>query len=352
MTPDARYMMRCLQLAGRAAGYVAPNPMVGAVLVHGDRIIGEGYHHRFGQAHAEVNCLASVRATDQPLIPASTLYVSLEPCAHFGKTPPCTDLIIRRRIPRVVIGCRDPFDQVDGRGMDQLRAAGVEVVTGILEEASRDRNRRFITFHTRRRPYVILKWAQSADGRIGAAGTRQLRISQPLTDRLVHRWRSEEAAILVGTETARSDDPQLTNRLWNGPSPVRVVVDRRLRLPPGLRLFDGSQPTVVLNDLKSEGQIPLVFHRLAGSGSAVSRICSALYELQLQSVLVEGGARLLQSFLDEGTWDEIRIITGTRLRIPGGIPAPTPGPCQQVSEYPLGEDRITVLQPLAPPANP
>src|SRR5688572_15474429 len=200
-------MYRCLQLAEQAAGYTAPNPMVGAVLVHGQRIIGEGYHKLYGQPHAEVNCVNSVAAADQHLMAESIMYVSLEPCAHFGKTPPCSDLIIEKKIPHVVIGCRDPFKQVNGKGIEKLQAAGVQVTVGVLEKEAASLNKRFIHFHTAHRPYIILKWAETADGKIAQEDFSRILISNELTNRLVHKWRSEEASILVGTNTARHDDP-------------------------------------------------------------------------------------------------------------------------------------------------
>src|SRR5690606_9876485 len=213
-------MRRCLELASLGAGQVAPNPMVGAVLVHNDRIIGEGFHKRFGEAHAEVNCINSVNENDRDLIPGSTIYVSLEPCAHFGKTPPCADLIIHERIPRCIVALRDPFPDVNGKGIEKLLAAGVDVKVGILEDEARELNKRFFRFHINHRPYIILKWAQTADGYIGAGEGQRLLISNEYSNRLVHRWRSEEAAILVGTRTAELDNPALTTRLWPGSSPV------------------------------------------------------------------------------------------------------------------------------------
>ena len=231
MDPDDIYMYRCLQLAGKGAGHVAPNPMVGAVLVHNDRILGEGYHQVYGQAHAEVNCINSVLPDDVPLIPDSTLYVSLEPCAHFGKTPPCADLIIKKQIRKVVIGCRDPFKEVDGKGIERLKAAGIEVISGVLEAACTDLNKRFFTFHTFNRPYVILKWAESANGKISGSGNERVFISNAWTNTLVHKWRSEESAIAVGTNTAMLDNPFLTTRLWPGRNPVRILLDKKLIIP-------------------------------------------------------------------------------------------------------------------------
>jgi len=314
-------MQRCLDLARLGAGYVAPNPMVGAVLVHEGRIIGEGYHRQYGKAHAEVNCLAAVKEEDIPLIQSATMYVSLEPCAHFGKTPPCADLIIAKKIPRVVVGCRDPFPEVDGKGIEKLRAAGVEVEVGVLEKECIGLNKRFFTFHTRCRPYIVLKWAQSANGKIGAGGDRVL-ISNEYSNRLVHKWRSEEAAILVGTNTALSDDPALTVRLWEGPQPIRLVLDRELRLPGSLKVFDGQERTIVFNTIKQEEGDNLLYYRLNKEDSLVPQIMKALYESRILSVLVEGGARLLQSFIDEGAWDEARVITNNGLEIPDGLAAP------------------------------
>ena len=221
-------MHRCLELAEKAAGHVAPNPMVGAVLVHEGIIIGEGYHQIYGGPHAEVNCIASVPSSLQHLIQDSVIYVSLEPCAHHGKTPPCADLIIRHNIRHVVIGCRDPFVEVDGKGIEKLHAAGIKTETGILEKECRELNKRFFTFHTKHRPFIILKWAQTGDGKIGTENNR-LHITGSVTNRLVHKWRSEESAILVGANTALADNPQLTTRLWSGNSPTRLIIDPELR---------------------------------------------------------------------------------------------------------------------------
>ena len=232
--------------------------MVGAILVHKNTIIGEGYHRVYGEGHAEVNCLQSVLPQHQHLIKESALYVSLEPCAHFGKTPPCADLIIRHQIPEVVVGCRDPFVQVDGKGFEKLTAAGVKVTVGVLEKECKALNKRFFTFHTKHRPYIILKWAQTGDGKIAAASLpsqeaenqlfqNRLLISNDYSNRLVHQWRSEEHSILVGTQTALLDNPELTTRLWPGANPVRLVIDQDLRLPNHLKLFNSALPTIVFN---------------------------------------------------------------------------------------------------------
>jgi len=314
-------MRRCLELARLGAGHVAPNPMVGAVLVFEDRIIGEGYHHRYGGPHAEPDCIDSVSPADKDLIARSTLYVSLEPCAHHGKTPPCADLIVRMGIPRVVIGCRDPFPEVNGKGIERLRAAGINVQVGILEKECVQLNKRFFTFHLQHRPYIVLKWAQTANGLIARDGGR-LRISNDITNRLVHKWRSEEASILVGPRTALLDDPALTARLWTGPDPVRLVIDKELQLPSSLQLFDGKVKTIVFNNVKHGVEGHLHYYQLAADTSLIHQVAMALHQLRLQSVLIEGGARLLQSFIDEGYWDEARVITNEQLELSAGLPAP------------------------------
>ena len=315
MDLHGNYMRRCLQLAALGAGRVAPNPMVGAVLVHNGLIIGDGWHRDFGAAHAEVNCIEqAISGGCEGLLSSSTLYVSLEPCAHFGKTPPCTDLILHHRIPKVVIAMRDPFDQVNGRGIERLRERGVEVLSAVLEEEAAHLNRRFIVFHGQKRPYIILKWAQTRDGIMGSQQQRML-ISGPATNRLVHKWRAEEAAILVGRNTALADNPALTTRLWPGRSPVRLVIDMRLELPQSLRIFDAEAPLVVFNGQRHSingnhiSGKAVNYYRVNTAGSIVKQVGDALYALGIQSVIVEGGRRLLQSFIDENYWDEARIIS-------------------------------------------
>ncbi len=352
-------MERCLELALLGAGAVAPNPMVGAVLVHHYRIIGEGWHKKFGEAHAEVNCIASVKEEDRAFIAQSVLYVSLEPCSHFGKTPPCTDLVIRNKIPTVVIGCRDPFKEVNGRGIEKLKAAGIEVVPGVMEKECKELNKRFFTFHTRQRPYIILKWAQTADGKIAlppparvdsAPQPARLLISNEYSNRLVHKWRSEEAAILVGTNTALLDDPELTTRLWPGNSPVRLVIDLNLRLPASLKLFNGEVKTIVFNNVKKEEKQNLVYYKLDTDKKLLPQLMTALYELNIQSVLVEGGARLLLSFIEEGIWDEARIITNAALSIKNGLNAPVLMNAVMTEEQELLSDKIEIYKPGEQPA--
>jgi diaminohydroxyphosphoribosylaminopyrimidine deaminase / 5-amino-6-(5-phosphoribosylamino)uracil reductase len=317
---DEQYMARCLQLSELGAGNVAPNPMVGAVLVYEDRIIGEGYHEKYGAAHAEVNCLKSVTEENNFLIEKSTLYVSLEPCSHFGKTPPCTDLIIKNKIRKVVIGCKDVYKEVAGTGIQRLQNAGIEVIAGILEKESIRLNQRFFTFHQKFRPYIVLKWAQSANRKIGSA-ERRILISNEYTNRLVHRWRSEESAILIGTNTALQDDPSLTTRLWQGKNAARIVIDKELKLPSTLRVFDTKAKTLIFNLVQSSTEANLIYIKLEDE-NFIEQMLQSLFEMNIQSVIIEGGAKTLQSFIDEGLWDEARIITNEQLIIENGIAAP------------------------------
>ncbi|MBQ1696702.1 MAG: bifunctional diaminohydroxyphosphoribosylaminopyrimidine deaminase/5-amino-6-(5-phosphoribosylamino)uracil reductase RibD [Bacteroidales bacterium] len=290
MTFSESIMSRCIALAQKGAGNVSTNPMVGAVIVHNGKIIGEGYHRKCGGPHAEVNAINSVK--DPALLPESEIYVSLEPCAHFGKTPPCADLIIEKKIKKVYVGCLDPFSKVDGKGIQKLRAAGIEVVVGVLEKECQELNRRFFTSVNLKRPYVILKWAQSIDGFIDK-DYKPVRISNHLTEILNHKWRSEEDAILVGYNTAMRDNPSLTNRLWAGKNPLRVVLDRDGSLPKNLKIFDQSARTVVM-DFDGENM--------------PQKVLSALDEMKVQSVIIEGGASTHRKFIEAGLWDEARIF--------------------------------------------
>lgn len=339
-------MHRCIMLASRGAGYVAPNPMVGAVLVYNNNIIGEGYHEKYGGPHAEVNCIAAVAEKDRELISRSTLYVSLEPCAHFGKTPPCADLIIKHGIKKVVVGCRDPFPDVNGKGIEKLVAAGIDVSVGILETECKKLNKRFLTFHTQHRPYIILKWAETADRKIGNVGNNRLMITNEYTNKVVHKWRSEEAAVMAGTNTVMLDDPQLTNRLWTGAQPTRVVIDMNLRLPSSLHVFDRSVPTIVFNALKHEEQHNLLFYQVTHDVSLVHQVVNGLKQLKILSVMIEGGARLLQSFLDEGMWDEARVLTNSQLIYgEGGIASPILENAKLDNEYYIDKDLIKTYLP-------
>ncbi len=316
------YMRRCFQLAKLAAGNVAPNPMVGAVLVYNDCIIGEGYHQQYGKAHAEVNCINSVKEEDRQFISGATIYVSLEPCAHFGKTPPCADLIIQHSIPQVVIGCRDSYKEVAGKGIQKMQDAGISVTTGILDKEAIELNKQFFTFHEKQRPFIILKWAQTGDGKIGTDDDRRLLISNDYSNRLVHKWRSEVASILVGTNTGIKDNPSLTTRLWKGNSPVRLVIDKSLQLPKNSLLLDGAVKTIVFNSIKQVEEGNIHYYKLNDGGNFIPEMMETLFSLNIQSVMVEGGATLLQGFIDSGIWDEARVITNPQLQNVAGIAAP------------------------------
>ena len=322
MTKDEKYIARCIQLAKNGLCNTAPNPMVGAVIVHDDVIIGEGYHIRCGEAHAEVNAIRSVK--DENLLKESTIYVSLEPCSHYGKTPPCADLIINKGIPKVVVGCMDPFSLVAGRGIQKMRDAGIEVKVGVLEEECRQLIRRFITFNTRHRPFITLKWAESADGFIDLHRTdgHPYIFSSPLSSMLVHKRRAEHAAILVGRKTALLDNPSLTTRHWYGKSPVRMVIDKDLTLPGHLSLFDGSMPTIVFTRRKDTPSCPQVeYITLDFEDNILPQIFETLYQKKLQSLMVEGGSILLQSMIDAGYWDEAYIERSPKL-LHQGVKAP------------------------------
>jgi len=316
-------MQRCLDLALKGIGNVAPNPMVGAVLVYEDRIIGEGWHQQFGGPHAEVNCINSVAEADRNLISQSTLYVSLEPCNHFGKTPPCTELIIQSQIKKVVIACTDPFEKVNGAGIKKLVDNGIEVITGILEQEAMLLNKRFFNFYLYQRPYVILKWAQSADGYIALTKGKPVKISNEITDKLVHKWRSEESAIIVGTNTVINDNPSLTTRNWTGRSPLRIFIDKRLSIDANYNILDNNTDTLILNLVKNEKVGVNEFVLIHDETKIIEELLQLLYKKGVQSLIVEGGSRLLQSFIESNFWDETRIIKNTELLLQEGLPSPT-----------------------------
>jgi len=317
-----KYMRRCFDLARLGAGHVSPNPMVGAVLVHEDRIIGEGFHQKYGQAHAEVNAVRSVPPQDRRLIDKSTLYVSLEPCCIFGRTPPCTNLIIENNIPKVVISCLDATPEVAGQGVQILRQAGVEVTTGVLQQKGEALAAIRNTFVQQERPFIVLKYARSQDGFMGVP-EEQVWLSNPYSKRLVHKWRSELGAILVGTNTALIDDPQLTNRRYFGPSPLRIVFDRGGRLSPKAKLLDDSVPTwVVTAKAKKEivGEQTACIELDFGE-DLLENLLKKLFEAKISSLLVEGGRQTLDAFLQKDLWDEARVLVGAT-KLSRGIPAP------------------------------
>ena len=336
-------MRRALQLARQGAGHTSPNPMVGAVIVSPDgKIIGEGWHRKCGQGHAEVNAVASVN--DPSLLKDSTIYVTLEPCSHYGKTPPCAKLIIERGIPRVVVGALDPFVKVSGRGVAMLREEGVEVVVGLLEEECRMLNCRFMTAHTTGRPWVQLKWAQTADGFIALppeAGENPLHMSTPVTMRLMHRQRALCDAIVVGVATARIDDPSLTTRYWPGKSPLRVVLSRQLSIPDNLKRLNDGMPTIIYNSMKNETRGVVEYVKMDTSDPQMW--LTDLYRRGITSVMVEGGTDVLQQMIEAGAWDEARIEVSPR-RVGQGTAAPSiKGNVQK--QYLIDGNQITYLIP-------
>lgn len=316
------YMNRCIELASNGLGGVSPNPLVGSVIVHEDSIIGEGYHRQYGDSHAEVNAIASVR--DKSLLKYSTLYVNLEPCSHWGKTPPCADLIIENKIPRVIIGAGDPYPEVNGRGIKKLRDAGIEVINNVLEKECRELNRRFITYQLQQRPYIILKWAETSDGFIARADNSSRWISSIPSRLMVHNWRSQEDAIMVGTNTAVHDNPELSSRdMSSGRNPLRIALDRKGVIPESHHLMHGNIPTLIFTEANKEARDNLSFFSVDfGSPDFLNIILAYLFSLRIQSLIVEGGSRLLNSFITAGLWDEARIFKNNTLQFGKGISAP------------------------------
>ncbi|MBN1252190.1 MAG: bifunctional diaminohydroxyphosphoribosylaminopyrimidine deaminase/5-amino-6-(5-phosphoribosylamino)uracil reductase RibD [Bacteroidales bacterium] len=317
-------MTRCIELAKLGLGSAAPNPLVGSVIVYKGKIIGEGYHQKCGEAHAEVNAINSVK--DKSLLSKSTIYVNLEPCAHHGKTPPCADLIVENKIPRVVIACIDIFAKVSGKGIEKLKKGGCDVTLGVLEKESLELNRRFFTFHSKKRPYIILKWAETLDGfidkyRSSSDPIEPIWITNSLSKILVHKWRTEETAFMIGTNTAMFDNPQLTVREWNGRNPVRIVLDKKLRLKNTLKIFDSAATTFIFNEQKDEIKENLHFIKTNFTDNSLKEILNILYQKEIQSVVVEGGKELLDSFIDQNLWDEARVFVG-KVKFGNGVMAP------------------------------
>ena len=311
---DEQYMQRCLELAEMGMGNVSPNPMVGCVIVHEGIIIGEGYHQKFGQAHAEVNAVNDVLTRfpeeGSNLLANSVVYVNLEPCAHFGKTPPCADLLIRHKVKKVVVGNTDPFSDVNGRGIERLRAAGIEVVVGVHKDACTHLNRRFFTRVLSQRPYIILKWAETANGYFAPKNTLQEWISGPLAKKLVHKWRTEEDAILIGKHTAISDNPQLSAREWQGKNPIRIVIDQKLQVPTMHHLFNDLSKTIIFNEVKTVVKQNVHYIQMEDMQYYLpQKIAFQLYLMDTQSVIIEGGANLLSQFINAKLWDEARVFT-------------------------------------------
>ena len=338
---EERFMARALELAILGRGRVSPNPLVGCVIVHEDRIIGEGWHQQYGGPHAEVNAVDSI--LDKSLLPLCTVYVTLEPCAHFGKTPPCTDLLIRHQVRKVVVANVDSNPVVSGSGLKKLRDAGIEVVSGILDKEGRELNKRFFTFMEEKRPYVILKWAETSDGLIARKNYDSRWVTNEFSRQLVHRWRTEEDAFLVGSRTAQYDNPRLNVRDWSGPNPKRILIDRFLRVSDKHHLFDGTQHTLVYNVLKHEELHNLSLVRI-DENEFLFNLMHDLHRKNIQSIVVEGGGETLQGFIDAGLWDEARIFVSPKV-FEAGIPAPRLSGLR-VAEQKIGNDVLTIFQNL------
>jgi diaminohydroxyphosphoribosylaminopyrimidine deaminase/5-amino-6-(5-phosphoribosylamino)uracil reductase len=317
------YMKRCLELAKNGYGHVAPNPMVGCVIVADGKIIGEGYHKKYGQAHAEVNAINNVK--DVSLLKNSTLYVNLEPCAHFGKTPPCSNLIIEKKIPRVVIGCIDTFSEVSGKGIEKMKLAGIDVKVGVLEKESIELNKAFFTFHNKKRPYVLLKWAQTLDGFIDVDRNGEINsdnwISNKFSKQMVHLLRSKIDGILVGKNTARNDNPSLTTRLVSGKSPTRLIIDFDASLPDNLIIFNGQTPTIVFTSKTKPNKTNLTYVKVQNRKSIISEILNYCFNNNIQTLMVEGGAQTLNLFIENNLWDEAHVFIGEKT-FGTGIKAP------------------------------
>lgn len=340
MDKQEKFMLRAIELAEKGRGSVSPNPMVGCVIVHEEQIIGEGYHEVYGGPHAEPNAINSV--IHPALLRQATAFVSLEPCAHWGKTPPCANLLVEKGLKKVVIGAVDSNPLVGGKGIQILKHAGIEVETGLLEKKVRDQNIRFFTYMEKKRPYIILKWAKTKDGFIARENYDSKWISNPYSRQLVHKWRSEEDAIMVGTLTAQYDNPKLNVREWYGKNPVRVVIDRNLKLNPGLFLFDKSQTTLCYNQIHSLVEQNLEKVKLS-EDFELEEIFEDLYHRQIQSIIVEGGAQILNKLIEMELWDEARVFTGNQNFIKG-IPAPILKG-SLISESNVMGDKISIWKP-------
>ena len=318
---DNLFMQRVVELAALGKGKVSPNPLVGCVIVYNDKIIGEGYHKKYGDAHAEVNAIISIAEENKVFLNESTVYVSLEPCSHFGKTPPCADLLIKENVKKVVICNSDPNPLVNGKGIQKLKDAGIEVEIGLLQNEGRELNKRFFKYIEKKRPFIILKWAETADGFLAKKDFSSKWISNDLSRLLVHKMRAEEDAVMVGTNTTLHDNPTLNVREWAGRNPVRIVIDKNLRLSNDLKIFDQSQKTICFNFLKEEKVENLHYVKLNNTDNIIPEIISHLFSEKIQSLIIEGGAQLLQSFIDLNLWDEIYLFKSEQI-FTDGILAP------------------------------
>lgn len=332
-------MQRALELAVLGRGSVSPNPMVGCVIVHQGKIIGEGWHQQYGEAHAEVNAVEAVE--DKFLLSQSTVYVTLEPCAHYGQTPPCADMLVRHSVKRVVIGAVDSNPLVGGKGIEKLEKAGIAVSAGVLEAECRALNVRFFTAIEKQRPYIILKWAQTSDGFVARSNYDSKWISNEQSRQMVHQWRAEEDAILVGPNTAKYDNPQLNVRGVDGKDPVRVLIDRQLSVSNNLKLFDGSQATLVYNLIKNESNQHLEYVQLPAE-DFITEMLNDLHQKKIQSIIVEGGSGILNAFIDEGLWDEARVFTSKKT-FGEGIAAPKLQG-EEIQKFDVKEDELIIIK--------
>ena len=338
-----KYLKRCIELSKNGLGTTYPNPLVGSVIVYENQIIGEGWHKKAGEPHAEVIAINSVK--DKSLLSKATIYVSLEPCSHFGKTPPCSDLIIENKIPNVVIGTVDPNEKVAGQGIQKLLIAGHNVTIGVLDDECLELNKRFFTFHQKKRPYIILKWAETADGFIAPLSKNEQKpvwITNQYSRQLVHKWRTEEQAILVGTQTVLDDNPSLNVRDWQGNHPVKIILDRQNRLPENLNVFNSTEKTIILSQSKRSFKNENCNSEVINfSGDLAQEICDSLFKNSIQSVIIEGGARTLQTFIDSNLWDEARIFKGKPTFTEG-----TKAPCfsgKLVNKQSILEDELLIF---------
>jgi len=338
---DTLMMRRALDLARLGTGYARPNPVVGCVITHQGRIIGEGWHRQYGGPHAEVNAIASV--TEEHLLPESRVYVTLEPCSHHGKTPPCADLLIAKQVKEIIICNLDPNPLVAGRGIEKLRAAGIHVETDVLSAEGRWLNRRFFTFQEKTRPYVVLKWAETSDGFLAGPYFQPIQISGELARAVVHQWRADEQAILIGTRTALHDNPNLNVREWFGQAPLRVIIDKNLSLPPSHHVLNGQIPTLVYTYRKRDSKPNLEFVELAEADDLFPQLFADLYRRNVQSVLVEGGPTVLNSLMRDGLWDEARVLRNSK-KLGGGILAPKLGLAGLHEHLTFGPDELFVYQ--------
>ena len=342
MKIDEFYIKRCIELAKNGMGTTYPNPLVGSVILYNNEIIGEGWHKKAGDAHAEVNAIAAVK--DQSLLSKSTIYVSLEPCSHFGKTPPCSDLIIEKRIPNVVIGTIDPNNKVAGKGIERLKAAGINVTLGVLEKECNELNKRFFTFHNNKRPYIILKWAESSDGYIAPISKEKkapVWLTNNFSRQLVHKWRSEEQAILVGTRTVLDDNPKLDVRDWKGQNPIRIVLDKSLKIPNDFNVYDKKSKTIFITEQQNLTLIDnRIFENAIFDNQLADKIVAILYQNTIQSVIIEGGRQTIQTFIDADLWDEARVFK-SKIILNEGTKAPKISTKSSQREVILDDELLT-----------